>query len=227
MFFFFFPAFKKPPPHADYSQIKMVRQFTASLSPVAEPPARPHLSTHTSVHVHRVRARTRAGPASHQRLCTALKLFVSLSFCCPSGSTHTHTHTHTHTLVLMSHTNADMAAESVVNRSLPAFHFCSKSIGLCRTQHLIEAHKVTDYWIVTCCIEGCLANASPSRPLRNTSTVALAISFVLNYAHFIAEKRKKKKVLCAFCNDYPENQLYKMNLSGYGSAALTDFFMIW
>ena len=107
-----------------------------------------------------------------------------------------HTHTHTHTLVLMSHTNADMAAESVVNRSLPAFHFCSKSIGLCRTQHLIEAHKVTDYWIVTCCIEGCLANASPSRPLRNTSTVALAISFVLNYAHFIAEKRKKKSSLC-------------------------------
>lgn len=47
-------------------------------------------------------------------------------------------------------------AEPVVNRSLQAFHFCSKSIGLCRTQHLIEAHKLTDYWIVTHCIGGCL-----------------------------------------------------------------------
>lgn len=54
--------------------------------------------------------------------------------------------------------------QAVVNRSLPAFHSCSKSIGLCRTQHLIEAHKVTDYWIVTYCIElvcGSVANEPP------------------------------------------------------------------
>lgn len=75
-----------------------------------------------------------------------------LSFSYPLGFACTRTDTH----VRISHTNADIPAQSVVNRSLPAFHFCSKSIGLCRTQHLIEARKVTDYWIVTYCIEGCL-----------------------------------------------------------------------
>lgn len=100
-------------------------------------------TSHTCMHMSR--------PATRQGICITLKL---LSFCCPSGSAHTHTYTHAH--IQMSHTNADIAAGSVVNRSLPAFHFCSKSIGLCRTQHLIEAHKVTDYWIVTFCTEGCL-----------------------------------------------------------------------
>lgn len=33
-------------------------------------------------------------------------------------------------------------AECVVNRSLPAFHFWSESIGLCRSQHLIKGCRV-------------------------------------------------------------------------------------
>lgn len=190
---FFFPAFKKPPPH--YSQIKMARWFTLSLSPVAEPSARPHLSTHahvcTRTHLYTrvtyVHAREQGQPLAEDS-APLWSCLLAFHFAAPQAQ---HTHTHTRTNVLMSHTNADMAAESVVNRSLPAFHFCGESIGLCRTQHLIEAHKVTDYWIVTYCIEGCFANAPPSRRLRNASTVALSIASVPSYEHFIAEKRKK------------------------------------
>lgn len=86
---------------------------------------------------------------------------------------------------------SSVVAESVVNHSLPAFHFCNKSIGLCRTQHLIAAHKVTDYWIVTYCIEGCLwlhCNCFAKVANENSSAAALSITFVLNYGLFVATK---------------------------------------
>lgn len=74
--------------------------------------------------------------------------FMPIHTLSPPPHVHKHIHKLMHTLLVM--------AEPVLNRGLQAFHFCSKSIGLCRTQHLIEVHKLTDYWIVTYCIGGCL-----------------------------------------------------------------------
>lgn len=128
----FLHASLKLPPHADRGAV------TLSVFKV------PYRAFHTHIAYMQAHERARQSPKNSHHS----RAVVSLSFCWPPGSASTH--------IQMSHTNADTPVESVVNRALPAFHFCSKSIGLCKTQHLLEARKVTDYWIVTYCIEGCL-----------------------------------------------------------------------
>lgn len=67
---------------------KIMMQFILTQgSEVAAASSHQHLYTDTAY---------MRSPASHQRICIALKLFVSLLFCCPSGSIHAHTLSHTH-----------------------------------------------------------------------------------------------------------------------------------
>lgn len=62
-------------------------------------------------------------------------------------------------------------AECVVNRSLPAFHFWSESIGLCRSQHLIKGWRVN--WSLNrdtrCCNGGRGGFAAALQMRRHTS----------------------------------------------------------
>lgn len=87
-------------------------------------------------------------------------------------------------------------AQAVVNRSLPAFHSCSKSIGLCRTQHLIEAHKVTDYWIGGFCIElVCIPVANAPLPHKsNMPLTALLLLSLLLFIVFSLENLSEKQL---------------------------------
>lgn len=68
-------------------------------------------------------------------------------------------------------------AECVVNRSLPAFHFWSESIGLCRSQHLIKGWRVN--WSLNRDTRRCMGGlfVAPLHMRRHTSGHGGAFSF--------------------------------------------------
>lgn len=146
----------------------------------------PHLYTHitysTCMHMNRL--------DSHQRICITLKLLLAFHFAAPQAP-----RAHTFRCLIQMQTSRQSLWWIAVCQP---FISVANQLGFAELKHLIEARKVTDYWIVTYCIEGCLllhCRCVAILAYENNSTIALSITWVLNYGHFIAKKNTLLSIL--------------------------------
>lgn len=224
---FFFPAFKKPPPH--YSQIKMARWFTSSLSPVAEPSARPHLSTHTHVctrthlytRVTYVHAREQGQPVAEDS-APLWSCLLAFHFAAPQAQ---HTHTHSHKRSDVSYKcrhggricgESQFASLSFLRRINWALQNSAFDRG---SQGNWLLNRDILYRRLLC---ERVAIAPSEKRVDRSSFYCFCSELWTLYCW-----EEKKKYIALFLSDYPENQLYKVHLTTYRSAAFNRLFMTW
>lgn len=208
----------------------MARWFTSSLSPVAEPSARPHLSAHahvcTRTHLYTrvtyVHAREQGQPVIEDS-APLWSCLLAFSFRCPSGSTHTHTHSHKRSDVSYKCRHggricgesqfASLSFLRRINWALQNSAFDRGSQGNWLLNRDILYRRLL-------CERAAIA---PSEKRVDRSSFYCFCSELWTLYCW----EEKKKYIALFLSDYPENQLYKVHLTTYRSAAFNRLFMTW